>query len=527
MATAAELMAYQGNSGLGLGSNPQIPVTSGDSLETTNLVLRDIAAREAQKDILRWQQNVNDQKNLMTALSEGEIKVGDVLERDMPMVKRYLDKQTEAYRNWMKKGYGDIDGAIGYKKATQEAKDVVTQAEARKVFSDKENELMTTDVIPKFVEARKNSLEKNLGNFWGDLVPFVGLGKLNLDPIQKFATPTVQSLTDPTKPYHKGTQTTYSYKDALKNASEYALTPEGMHNLKLLQDAFSDLPQVELMATVDGVNKALDNYNKEVGTPNNDIVKPISIIKDPQTGKLHIDDEGLAALAAKISLSGVKPYNAINFEVDEKALKIGELERKIKEDAMQDRHNRAIEGLQRSGINLRLAEFNRAKQQDQENAASVISEALDILRKGVETTTKLSGGRTRTDLKVSDPFVLQKFGNIDKDGNITNVPDAARYDKDKNQFILQYYDKSFTPTESVQNLIEREVPLDQRAWLKTITERTVKGADAGFVNSLVDKILKKNGNNLYKMSLSGVTESGSSKASGEAADFLQENGVEQ
>ena len=86
MATAAELMTYQGNSGLGLGSNPQIPVTSGDSLENTNVVLRDIAAREAQKDILRWQQKVTDQKNLMAALSEGEIKVGDTLERDMPMI---------------------------------------------------------------------------------------------------------------------------------------------------------------------------------------------------------------------------------------------------------------------------------------------------------------------------------------------------------------------------------------------------------------------------------------------------------
>ncbi len=40
---------------------------------------------------------------------------------------------------------------------------------------------------------------------------------------------------------------------------------------------------------------------------------------------------------------------------------------------------------------------------------------------------------TRKVFKIGDPNILQKFGNVDKLGNLTNVPDEARYDPKTNE----------------------------------------------------------------------------------------------
>src|SRR4029077_18705911 len=120
---------YTGDAGLGLGSNADIPVSPAGPLETTNQTIRDVALRDSQKNMLIYQQRVKDRDKLYELLDSGEVKLGDTLERDMPVVNSALDKQSEAFNDWMKKGLQDRDGAMAYKKATREAQQAVTQAQ--------------------------------------------------------------------------------------------------------------------------------------------------------------------------------------------------------------------------------------------------------------------------------------------------------------------------------------------------------------------------------------------------------------
>ena len=489
MATAAELL-YQGNPNSGLGANAQIPVSDATPFEFTHQVLRDIGAREAQKNILRYKQQIDDRDSLLKAISEGAITAGDVLERDMPVVKKALDDQSAAYKDWMTKGYGNIDGAIAYRKATQAAKDAVVQAQGRKIFFDKENGVISKEGIPKFAEARKANLEKNLSNFWGDWLPFQETNRLDLAPIEALSAPIQEDYKDPTKPFEKGKRTYFSYEDALQKAQKNALTPAGMQNMEQLYDAFGEMPPVELISKIKGINKDLERYNLERGLKegDRDYASPITVVQTPDN-KLVIQDP-LDQFAAKVSMSGKPKYNSITSELDKGALDVAEQKER-------ERHNKAMEALDRSGLSLNWAKFNYAKDDDKFGAATVLNEAKDIIAKGVETTVE-SGGKNIKVLRIGDPTLLKTFGNVDKEGNVTNVPDAIDYDRNKDQVKLIYYGDS--KTASGKNIIEKEVSLDQRTWLKEIAKRSFPNKDIGKVNTLIDDILKDNGNSLYKMS---------------------------
>jgi hypothetical protein len=45
----------------------------------------------------------------------------------------------------------------------------------------------------------------------------------------------------------------------------------------------------------------------------------------------------------------------------------------------------------------------------------------------------------------------------------------------------------------------KEIPLDQRTWLKHIARRSFPNKNIGTVNNLVNEALKANGNSLYEM----------------------------
>lgn len=97
------------------------------------------------------------------------------------------------------------------------------------------------------------------------------------------------------------------------------------------------------------------------------------------------------------------------------------------------------------------------------------------------------------------------------------MPDVINYDKDKNQAILIYYEKEKAIAESLgepkktasgKRIVEKEVPVDQRTWLKHIAKRSFPNKDIGKINTIVDDVLEKNDNSLYKIAKnsSGVPE---------------------
>lgn len=175
----------------------------------------------------------------------------------------------------------------------------------------------------------------------------------------------------------------------------------------------------------------------------------------------------------------------------------------------------------RDNMAYKWASLEKGTTEDKDTADSVLNEAISILQKGEEVDVDMGGGKTNKVLRIGDPFLLQKFGTIDKEGKTTNPPDVVEYDRDKDQVRLVYYEKTpivstkndedgttthtggdIKKTASGKNIIDTDKTktIDQRTWLKEIAKRTSPNKDLGGVNKLVDKVLSKNGNSVYKLS---------------------------
>jgi len=156
-------------------------------------------------------------------------------------------------------------------------------------------------------------------------------------------------------------------------------------------------------------------------------------------------------------------------------------------------------------IGLDKAKLDKENDADVVGADSVIREAVSIIDKGSPVTVEDYDGKggKKQMVEVAEPTLLQTFGNIDKDGKTTNVPDVVQYDKDKGQLNLIYYQKdengSIKKVNGKRQVVDRK-PLDERTWLKTIAKRSNPNKDLGTVNSLVDQVLTKSGNSLFKVS---------------------------
>lgn len=160
-----------------------------------------------------------------------------------------------------------------------------------------------------------------------------------------------------------------------------------------------------------------------------------------------------------------------------------------------DQTNRSIS---QSNASLGWARFNYGTREDKLGASSVLNEAIDIINKGVEVKVDVGGGNTKTVKRISDPFLLQKFGNIDKDGNVTNVADAMEYDDVTDQVRFIYYTPNKTPSGKNQIDETKTKTLDKRGWLKEITKRSFPNKDIGGINTNIDEFLNSNGNKLMK-----------------------------
>jgi len=332
MATANDFLSYTGNANLGLGTDAGIPVSNPDELGFVNQNLRDIALQDHQNQILKYRQAIEDRDKMYESLHDGTIKVGDVLDQDRGTVNDALDKQTKAFGDWMKKGYGDVDGQLAYRKATQAANEVVTQAQARKAFYDKENDAITKEPLPKYQQARKSNLDNNLTNFWGNLTPYEPSSRLDMGRIDKYVNPfQTQIADDKNHPLEKGTRTYFSYGDALKNAGADFLTPDGSYNLQQFHDTLTGMNPQDLYNKIKTINDELARYNSQRGLQegDSDYATPVQAIPQyDKNGALSgvALNEALPALAAKFSLAGQPQYQSDKWDLDKGKQELAKLD---------------------------------------------------------------------------------------------------------------------------------------------------------------------------------------------------------
>lgn len=165
---------------------------------------------------------------------------------------------------------------------------------------------------------------------------------------------------------------------------------------------------------------------------------------------------------------------------------------------------------QRRGQDLDNARFyaglNKGTTDDIISADAVLKEVSDAVLSGVpkDVVNYIDGKRTvlKSVVTIADPNLLKEFGNIDKDGTTTNVPDAVHFNEKDNKLTLVYYDRDEDGTIKTRNgdpLAEKQVELLPTQWLGQITKRKNPNKDIGGINNLISQVYDKYGRNLKRM----------------------------
>lgn len=202
---------------------------------------------------------------------------------------------------------------------------------------------------------------------------------------------------------------------------------------------------------------------------------------------------------------------------------------KTKEIETDDAIQQAQIATQRRGQDLENNRFwaglKYKNQQSLLGADSVIREVSDVIKAAIPTTvfdinSKGEKSNEVQRFRIADPNLLREFGTIDKDGNITNVPDKVFLDKKNNTLSLVYLkkdDDGSIQTRRGNDVIERQIPLTATQWMGQIVKRKFPNADIGDVNNLIDQIYESHGRDLQKMIdaySGGVTINTGSSSSG-------------
>lgn len=176
---------------------------------------------------------------------------------------------------------------------------------------------------------------------------------------------------------------------------------------------------------------------------------------------------------------------------------------------------------------LKIAEdrLNKADDDDLIAADSALNEMFTALNNGEERKVDMGGGKVKDVLIIADPFLLKDFATIDKDGKTTKVPDEVQYDPETNQAELIYFKKKngvVQKTASGKRIQEDSHPLTARQWSSQVVKRNNPNKDIGGVNSLIDKAMTENKNDLFKMSKAYKGEMEAKKVIGDYAPDVQE-----
>lgn len=341
---ADTLLNYRGDAGLGLGANASIPVTTPKELDVINQTARDIYLTGVQRNQQLFQQKIKDRDELLKAIDSGDIKVGQLLEKDTPIVKEGLDNLDKAWAQRMKRGVNDIDAQLAYNKAKRDAQDRVTQAQARKVFFDQEQGALSKETLGRKQDARKKNLNDVIdGGFWKNLTPYQQTQDFDFDPINAYAKPVTTEFTDPKNPLIKGKKTIYDYNQVQGQAQKDFLENNDRREDQIgLLGSFQQLPPEKLAPAVDAIQKRLQEYNKQRGfIEGQPGYVELNVAKGPN-GEVMIN-ENVPDFAAKWALANQPNYVSQTSEFDSKlgAYKLGEDRNRIAQQNANSNSTRA------------------------------------------------------------------------------------------------------------------------------------------------------------------------------------------
>lgn len=340
---ATSVTNYTGNVGLGIGSNPQIPITSNEDLAVINNTLRDISIRDADRNMKLYQQKVQERDTLNNLILQNQVSYGKI----NPEYQKYFDEAGKEVLNAFKEWGGDFNNTEGfrrYQEAVQKHKDVAAQAQMKSaginnlmVQRSKETNPFRQKDMDAFIDNQKQK------GFWDVVDPYQQLFDASFDPIFAFAKPKTRTNIDQNTGLG-ATQTYYDFNDILNNSRyDFLEGEDGYTNQYTLLNQIQGLNPEELQNFVIRINERLKFNNQLQGLEEGDegYAPPVSF--DVVEGNVVLKDS-IPDLMAKVSYSMVDAVGGATPFVDKDLAKMA----KDKKDYELD--------LQRLGIDKRKAD---------------------------------------------------------------------------------------------------------------------------------------------------------------------------
>lgn len=265
---AVDILDYQGNAGLGLGSN-DIPVTTADNAGYQALrgTLRDIMLNNNQKNILEWRQKIADRDKLNQLIAANQVPPGEIEQKDMPYFEQAKKDMEKAYDKWGG-NFQDTKGFQDYMQAHQNLENVANHGKARALaFANLRQERNKTEIPERQKKMDEWYAKQKAKPFEDQIDPYQQMYDFNIDPINGFAqTILAKTVKDPNYPFKTDEVSVYDYPTALKNAKTGWLNNRDVANdINEFQDQFQRYDPNQRRGALQALNSQLDRYNDEVG----------------------------------------------------------------------------------------------------------------------------------------------------------------------------------------------------------------------------------------------------------------------
>lgn len=156
MATASELVNYQGNAALGLGSNAAIPATGINTgvIDDTN---KNIMLLNHENNVNKWKQKIQDRDKLYTLLDSDQVTSGNIDPKDQPAYDAAKKAHENAFFDMVNNGGIENSAAYAkYRNTTTDLKNTVTHLQARYLGFQALNKLKSETIV----KAKQDAIQK-------------------------------------------------------------------------------------------------------------------------------------------------------------------------------------------------------------------------------------------------------------------------------------------------------------------------------------------------------------------------------
>ena len=395
----ASVTNYTGTENLGLGSNPQIPVSpKTDYLGDLSKISQNLMMMDAERNMQLFNQKVKDRDVLLKLIDDNQVQSGNILPQYRADFDKQQKKAEEAY--FAIKGINDLEGREKYNKETAALKDVANYAQFKTLNYYKDADELAKVKNPTIQKKMKENLEGNVSkplfDAWGEyqqtfdldipamnefnlkgaFVPKTGMATPEVATTDRTTAKTVNGKTTVTEtqttapvkgmknvvPQQAGGQGALSpfstvagrrvdYKTILNNTSQGFLSTDEQqrYNQEQLRNQLETGDVRASMNIIDNINKRITDYNTQNGFDENnpDFVPKVNAFLDPQKGKVIVNEQ-LPDLAAKFSLANIngdyveQDKTQFNKDIADYGLKKDELAEKKRQANMDDKTKRYI-----------------------------------------------------------------------------------------------------------------------------------------------------------------------------------------